>query len=237
MDFNNDLLPVGILVDKSEPDMTLLDAMKSRRSVRLYQDKIVPVEQVRELIHQAANAPSACNKQGWKFIVIQDKKSLDRLYKKGSAAFVNKANQALLVCYQNTSDNNAWADEIQSASAIISYFQLIAHTRGIGSCWICHMPSKNEIRKFFKIPFTYQPVALVTYGYYKPELKVVQRKIKTESLICLEKWNFSDVQKVSLVKVFIKRFIRKLYYMIPKRELIRKVTFKYEKKFENEKYK
>ena len=49
----------------------LLD-MLSRRSVRQFSDKSVPLEVIENIIMTAASAPSGANKQPWKFIIIQD---------------------------------------------------------------------------------------------------------------------------------------------------------------------
>ena len=45
------------------------DAIYDRRSIRKYQDREVPTEYIEQLIDAARMAPSAKNRQPWKYIV------------------------------------------------------------------------------------------------------------------------------------------------------------------------
>ncbi len=49
-----------------------LNDMKSRRSVRHFSDKPVPLEVIKNIIMTASSAPSGANKQPWKFIIVQE---------------------------------------------------------------------------------------------------------------------------------------------------------------------
>ena len=51
--------------------MTLEEAIYGRRSIRKFNDKEVSDESIRTLIDAAIQAPSACNLQGWKFLVVR----------------------------------------------------------------------------------------------------------------------------------------------------------------------
>ncbi len=53
----------------------------TRRSIRKYKDVDVPVSDIVECVKIATTAPSGCNSQCWKFVVIHDKKILDDLSK------------------------------------------------------------------------------------------------------------------------------------------------------------
>jgi len=51
----------------------VLEVIKKRQSVRSYQDKEVPEEILQEILEAGRLAPSPCNNQPWKFIVVRDK--------------------------------------------------------------------------------------------------------------------------------------------------------------------
>ena len=51
---------------------------------------------------------------------------------------------------------------MQSAASFISTFSLVAHTAGVGTCWIGHLPNKGEMRRIFDIHPRFEPIALVT---------------------------------------------------------------------------
>jgi len=52
--------------------MNLPDLVKQRRSVRDFSDKPVEREKIMMCLEAARLAPSACNSQPWKFIVVDD---------------------------------------------------------------------------------------------------------------------------------------------------------------------
>ncbi len=213
----------------------LADIISTRRTVRRYQDTLIPHEKLESLLRLSTHAPSACNRRGWRFIVIEDPKKLDWLYVKGGAAFIPNGKQAILVCYFRHTDNTAWRDVEQSAAAAIAYFQLLAHVEGIGSCWVCHLPPRREVQQFFKIPSNYIPIALLTVGYYIQDMKVIERCVDGEELLSVNQWSFtkSPDKDTAGVNLIVKKVLRNLYYLFPKREWLRNLTHKFEKKFHN----
>lgn len=52
--------------------MDAIECMKTRRSVRVYQDKPVPREIIEDIVDCGRLAATAINIQPWQFIVVQD---------------------------------------------------------------------------------------------------------------------------------------------------------------------
>lgn len=52
--------------------MDVVDAIKKRRSVRHYKPDEIPEDVLNRLLNAMRLAPSACNNQPWKFIVVRD---------------------------------------------------------------------------------------------------------------------------------------------------------------------
>jgi len=52
--------------------MDVYEAIASRKSVRVFQDKDVSEEAISRLLEAARLAPSASNRQEWRFIVVRD---------------------------------------------------------------------------------------------------------------------------------------------------------------------
>ena len=59
--------------------MDFFELVKKRESVRGYIDKEVEEEKLLKIIESARIAPSACNAQPWKFVVVNDKEKVDTL--------------------------------------------------------------------------------------------------------------------------------------------------------------
>jgi nitroreductase len=64
----------------------IYELMKSRRSVRRFRPDAPPREQIERLIEAAVTAPSASNKQPWRFIVVANRRKIAEL-----ASFVRDA--------------------------------------------------------------------------------------------------------------------------------------------------
>ena len=54
--------------------LKFLNDMKSRRSVRQFSDRPIPLEILKNIVMTASSAPSGANKQPWKFIIVKDGK-------------------------------------------------------------------------------------------------------------------------------------------------------------------
>ena len=57
----------------------LLDAIRERRSIRKYTGEPVSEEQIREILEAAFLAPTASNRQEWRFAVVQDREKLAKM--------------------------------------------------------------------------------------------------------------------------------------------------------------
>lgn len=231
--FDGRFIRPGDLVDHPNPAMPLLDAICSRRTSRAYSDRPVDRATFDWLVEQAMHAPTACNEQQWKIVLIDRPELIQDLYGRGSAAFLQNTRQCFLVCYNRRGDNVHWLDHVQSGAAFITTFQLLAHSIGVGSCWIGHLPNKSELRRVFGIHRAYDPVALVSYGYYRNRVKVMPRKHSAARIIMENEFNSKDLAFDSHRQTLFRAVVRWVYYKIPSvlRRRIRNWSKPYEKKF------
>lgn len=212
--------------------MELEEAILGRRSIRIYNDKKVEKDILQEIIQAGTWAPSACNIQGWKFIIIDEKKLLGKIVELGSAAFLRNVNQAILVLYDNRTDNLEYSDYIQSGSACIQNILLKAYSLGVGTCWINNLPEKKKLKALLNIPWNEEPIALISVGYYDQKINMRERKHKLEDLIAYNSYTFPKNQQHS-VKLLLRRFARKIYKKLPCKKFLFKFASKFEKKFDN----
>jgi nitroreductase len=80
--------------------LALLDIIKNRKSVRNFLDRPVEREKIMLCLEAARLAPSACNSQPWKFIVVDDmelKESLCRAAFSGIYTISSFAKKAPLI--------------------------------------------------------------------------------------------------------------------------------------------
>lgn len=187
--------------------------IKNRKSVRDFQDRDVSEKLIETLIEVANNAPSACNLQLWKFIIVKDQKIKNRLVDLGGAIFIKNAPVGTLVLYDNQTKNIEYADHIQSASAAIQNMLLMAEQLSLGACWICQLPPKKQLRDLFGIPSNYDPVAYIALGYPKRWPKKHPRKNEIKNIISYDRFNFPHEKKQNLYK--FQRVAMKIYFEWP----------------------
>ena len=114
--------------------MELEQALNSRRSVRIFLDKPVEKEKLAVLIMAGNLAPSACNKQAWKFIMVDKDDLKNRLVDEGGSIVIKNAPTGILVLYHNQTLGSDYHDDIQSAAASIENILLKAVELGLGGC-------------------------------------------------------------------------------------------------------
>jgi nitroreductase/NAD-dependent dihydropyrimidine dehydrogenase PreA subunit len=57
----------------------LLKAVRIRRSMRVFKDESIPKEQIEKILETMRYAPSASNRQGWRYLIITDKAEINHL--------------------------------------------------------------------------------------------------------------------------------------------------------------
>ena len=143
--------------------MSLLDLILSRRSIRRYEDKDLPEEVLQQILEAGRQAPSAVNRQPFRFIVVNDHDLLKNLCDNLINRFVKRAPIVIVGCADVKSFlTGKWA--IVDTSIAMQNMVIAAWALGIGSCWIGGCNEK-EIKKLLKIPDKWKFVALLTLGY------------------------------------------------------------------------
>jgi len=153
----------------------LLDVIRNRRSVRSWTDEEVGLKKFRLLIDSARWAPSSCNRQPWHFLITQDEDKIDLLYKARGQKIIKDAPYCILVlinteAYQYNNKSMVEYYMLLDAAASIQNLLLMAHSLGLGACWINLAPnnitkkSRSEIHNEFKIPKNYELITLIPIG-------------------------------------------------------------------------
>ena len=157
--------------------MELFEAIEKRRSNRKFLDTPVDPDVLSEIIRYGTLAPTACNRQGWRFIVFDDPSAMSGLVTlKGGAKFIPDAPAGVLVLYHKYSINPFYPDNAESAAACMQNMLLAATHFGLGGCWVNNLPPKPYLRRTYNIPKQYDIVGYVALGYPVKELGKVKRK-------------------------------------------------------------
>ncbi len=214
--------------------MDLFEAIKNRRSIRRFEDRPVPDDVIEKIVEAGQWAPSACNRQQWKFITIDSQEVKDRILKETAAYFIGKSPLLILVVYSNQTDNLEYKDHLLSAAMAIQNMQLAAHALGIGACCVNNLPIKSRLRTILDIPRSFDPVALLCMGYPKAVPRPLKRKASLDNLISRNKFEFEGSFPSVNIKLSMKRIVRSVYYRLPAflKELLDPIARKFEKRFD-----
>jgi len=148
--------------------MNTMDAILSRRSIRVYTSKHVPREVVDELLKAAMSAPSAGNERPWHFIVMTDRGMLDEIPKfHPYSGMLRQASVAILVCGDTMLERHKGYWVLDCAAATENML-LAVHAKGLGAVWCGVYPTEERVtafRKLLKMPENIIPFSLIPVGY------------------------------------------------------------------------
>lgn len=218
--------------------MDFLDIIKNRRSVRVFKELEVEEEKLKKIIDVAIEAPSACNRQDWRFVIVTSQPLKDLIVDAGGAVIIKNAPAVIFALYSNVTTNTEYKDYIQSAAAAIQNLLLAANYYGLGGCWICHLPPKKILRKILNIPGNFDPIAAVLVGYPAKEPNKINRKNRVEQIISYNKFYFPQAAAIGKENFIIVRkcliFIYKRIPLFIKKRILNKfIDKKFVKKFDN----
>ncbi len=183
----------------------VLDNILTRRSIRAYQQRQIPRDDLQTILEAGSYAPSAMGAQSWNFLALQSpdarKKVNDALRSAllslpvtpdtnpHIAAYIEKAHYEnadflygapTLVIVSTPKDNpNAQRD----TALALGNMMLAAHSLGIGSCWLnqipgfADMPPIRELFSQLEIPDTHTVYGTLSLGYAaEPAKQAAPRK-------------------------------------------------------------
>lgn len=160
------------------------NVLNSRRTVRLYEDKNVSQDMINKIIKSASLAPSAKNRQPWKFYILnatQKNEIANMLLKwdvlnrkekssaKGSANQILDANQMIMV-YKDTYKSKFKSmyytkPDYISLGCALENMSLESVNLGLGSCIVCDtLYIAEEINNYLNIT-GYEQVCGFIIGY------------------------------------------------------------------------
>lgn len=171
--------------------MNVSEAILTRRSVRSYKDKEIPEEKLQKVIESARMAPSARNKQDWKFVIVQDEEVKNKIQEAaGGQKFVNEA-PTVIAGVSTKPDKRMKCDiptGVVDVSIAMDHITLKAAEEGLGTCWVGAF-EQEEVKEILNIPEGCKVVALMPIGYPEEELEVLYKKRKNpEDITCRDSY-------------------------------------------------
>jgi len=157
----------------------VITAIEERTSIRKYKKDSVPETIITKILDAARKAPSAGNRQPWKFIVVYNEDVKSKLSDAAlKQKFVSSAPVVIVVCAEPETSRKRFGERgenlycIQDTAAATQNILLAATGYGLGTCWVGAF-SESKVKECLELPVGLRPVAMVTVGY--PESEEIKR--------------------------------------------------------------
>jgi nitroreductase len=168
--------------------MDLMQAIRDRRSIRAFRDLPVEEEKLQGVLEAGRLAPSARNMQDWRFIVVKDAATRQKLAVAArDQKFVGQAPVVIAAC--GTSDlvmtcgQPAYPIDVAIA---LDHMTLVAASLGLGTCWIGAF-YEDKVKEILGVPPEIRVVALLPLGYPAEQPAPRPRK-NLDDIVAWEHW-------------------------------------------------
>ena len=174
--------------------MEILDIFANRRSVRKYAPKPLKDEALDKILKAGLLAPSGHARRPWEFILVRDKRMLERLSGcRSSGANMLKQASAAIVVIADEQKQDVW---IEDCSVALGYMHLAASALNLGSCWVQvrlrtaadRRSCEEFLREALGFPLNFKAEAILALG-------VPQQRLSPH-----------DLQKLNLAKIHKEKF-------------------------------
>ncbi|MBO7144026.1 MAG: nitroreductase family protein [Salinivirgaceae bacterium] len=153
----------------SNADAVISNIM-TRTSIRSYTDEPLTDSQIETLLRAGMAAPSAVNKQPWKFVVVKNKPILQQIADSLPNTRLSSAVCAIVVCGDMTKTLDGVAREfwIHDCSAATENILLAAHALELGAVWAGIFPNPDRVDKLrglIDLSETQIPLCVIAIGH------------------------------------------------------------------------
>lgn len=173
-----------------------INLVKHRTSCRSYDPKPVPKKHLELMLEAARLAPSACNKQPWRFAVVEEEAVRMRLVNEAFLAgipmkWAADAGAIIALGMEKSAITHKIAPKVSGVDYPLldlgiagEHLVLQAEELGLGSCWIGWIKPK-AVQKIVGWPRNIAPVGLITVGWPAAGERKTRPRLKCEEFV---KW-------------------------------------------------
>jgi nitroreductase len=170
--------------------LNVFEAIRKRCSVRSFLDRSIDEDVLFSVLEVGRLAPSAKNRQEWRFIVVRDCEVRRQI---GEAAngqsFVGEAPVVIVACgvvdgYVMSCGQPSYPIDVAIA---LDHISLAAVEHGLGTCWIGAF-NEQKVKEILGIPKDVRVVELMPIGYPAIQTMKEKNRLPLEKIIKFERW-------------------------------------------------
>jgi nitroreductase len=179
-----------LLSQDQSGSMDVFTAIGTRKSVRAYQDRPVEEEKINKIFEAARLAPSASNRQEWRFVIVRDVETKKKISQVAyNLGYIATAPVVIAACAEG--DGHAMpcgqlSYPIDIAIAL-DHITLAAVELGLGTCWVA-MFDEQKVKQILGIPENIRVIELMPLGYPVNPSAVEKKRLPMDKIIKYEQW-------------------------------------------------
>ena len=157
--------------------------ISERYSVRSFTKQHLPQEVITKILQAGHKAPTGCNYQPQRILVLNTDESIEQL--RGCTRCHFDAPSAMLICHDT---RESWKRPYDGALSspvdaviVATHMMLEAHNIGVGTCFVMHF-NPFQMRETFGIPEGVEPAALLVMGYPSEDAKPLDLHFKNRPM-------------------------------------------------------
>jgi nitroreductase len=170
--------------------MNVMEAIITRKSVRAYLPTPVKDEKLNAILEAARLAPSAANRQEWRFVIVRERETRKKLAAAaGGQEFVGDAPVIIVACAE-TDGHVMRCGQLSypiDVAIALDHMSLAAVELGLGTCWIGLFDEK-KVKEILHIPDAIRVVELIPLGYPSDPSAIAKDRLPLNRIVKYEHW-------------------------------------------------
>ena len=165
--------------------MNLLELVNNRYSCRDYEPRSVEKEKLDYIMECVRLAPSAVNKQPWKFRIVSSDEDLQKIRQCYHRDWFNSAPMYIIASILHDEEwvrrDGKHHGDIDIAIAV-EHLCLAATEQGLATCWVCNFDAAL-CHELFSLTDNEEAAVIIPLGYAADELRPKTRKAMSEIVV------------------------------------------------------
>ena len=143
----------------------MLEEIKTRRSIRKFTSAEVDDQTIDTIIEMGTWAPSGLNNQPWKFVVVKEKETLNKLSRQTVYSHIIKNAPACIAVFLDNKTSYHREKDIQAIGACLQNMLLAIHHLGLGGVWLGEiLKNRKQVEELLEVPDGVELMAVVALG-------------------------------------------------------------------------
>jgi nitroreductase len=159
----------------------VIDTILNRRSVREFTDKPVSKEDINIILNAAHWAPSGLNNQPWRFVVIRDRETIQKLSECTHYSGIVAGAPLIIATFLDNETSYNRTKDIEAIGAAIENMLLTCCGLGLGGVWLGEiLNQKEKVNSILECPSDFELMSALAIGEPVPKERTSTRRPLSE---------------------------------------------------------